>query len=218
MARPLKKGLSYFPLDTNILSDRKIQRLSRRYGCNGIGVYVAVLCEIYGENGYYVVCDADFCFDIAFTLGICEEEVREVLSFSVQIHLFDGNLYEYRRILTSASIQRRYREIFRRNQPVILPELDLSETPPLEGAVAPDSGVAAAETGVIATKTDVTVTETPVLATETSEKEKEIKRKKNLIRNEHEKSTENKFSIDSADAASRRAELERMALAATAGR
>ena len=215
MARPLKKGLSYFPLDTNILSDRKIQRLSRRYGCNGLGVYVAVLCEIYGENGYYVISDADFCFDIAFTLGIREEEVREVLLFSVQIHLFDGNLYEYRRILTSASIQRRYREIFRRNQPAILPELDLSAIPPFEGVIVPESGVTAAETVVH-------VTETPVLPTETPEKEKEIKSKKNLIRNGNEKSTENRLSTGSesepADAASRRAELQRMASAATAGR
>lgn len=54
MARPLKKGLGYFPLDTNMLSDRKIQRLVHRYGCKGICTYLTVLCEIYGERGYYI--------------------------------------------------------------------------------------------------------------------------------------------------------------------
>ncbi|RHJ82384.1 DUF4373 domain-containing protein [Parabacteroides sp. AM08-6] len=206
MARPLKKGLSYFPLDTDFLSDRKIQRLSRRYGCNGICVYVAVLCELYRENGYYVSCDTDFRFDIAFTLNISEELVGEILDYCIQLHLFDGNLYEYRRILTSSSVQRRYREVFRRNQPRILPELDLSET----GDIAPETEVIAPETGVI-------VPETPSSAAETLEKEKEIKSKKNLIRNEHEKSIEYKLSAIPDDASARRAELQRMAFDATAG-
>ena len=47
MARPLKKGLGYFPLDTDLYSDRKIQRLLRKYGCKGICIYLAILCEIY---------------------------------------------------------------------------------------------------------------------------------------------------------------------------
>lgn len=211
MARPLKKGLSYFPLDTDILSDRKIQRLSRRYGCNGIGVYVATLCEIYRDNGYYVVCDADFCFDIAFRLGITEEEVREVLVFSVQAHLFDGSLFEYRRVLTSASIQRRYCEVFRRNQPVILPELDLSGKSPDEGVRTPETGVNAPETGDMAAETYVSAAKTP-------EKEIEIEKKKKSKKKEDEKSTEYKQSADSSEATQRLAELQRMASAATAGR
>ena len=54
MARPLKKGLGYFPLDTDLYSDRKIQRLLRKYGCKGICIYLAILCEIYREKGYYI--------------------------------------------------------------------------------------------------------------------------------------------------------------------
>jgi len=51
MARPSKKGLAYFPLDTTFLNDRKTQRLLLEYGCEG----VAVLCEIYATNGYYTL-------------------------------------------------------------------------------------------------------------------------------------------------------------------
>ena len=75
MARPLKKGLGYFPLDTDMLSDRKIQRLSHRYGCKGVCTYLTILCEIYGERGYYIPYSNDFCFDIAFTLGLEEAVV-----------------------------------------------------------------------------------------------------------------------------------------------
>lgn len=44
MARPFKKGLEYFPLDSNFLSNRKTQRLIHRFGCNGICVYLGILC------------------------------------------------------------------------------------------------------------------------------------------------------------------------------
>ncbi|MDB8996972.1 DUF4373 domain-containing protein [Parabacteroides distasonis] len=32
MARPIKKGLDYFPLDTDLLSNRKIRQIKRKYG------------------------------------------------------------------------------------------------------------------------------------------------------------------------------------------
>ena len=31
MARPIKKGLDYFPMQTNILSDLKVRRMKRKY-------------------------------------------------------------------------------------------------------------------------------------------------------------------------------------------
>lgn len=63
MAIPFKKGLEYFPLDSNFLSNWKTQRLIHRFGCNGICVYLGILCEIYGENGYYIPFSDNFCFD-----------------------------------------------------------------------------------------------------------------------------------------------------------
>lgn len=113
MARPRRKGLGYFPLDTHFMSDRKIQRLAQRYGCNGICIYIAVLCEAYGENGYYACYDGDFCFDIGFTTGQDEKLVKEIIEFCVQIRLFDSELMEYRQIL----LVRRHPAAFRRDQP-----------------------------------------------------------------------------------------------------
>ena len=79
MSRPIKKGLSYFPLDTDILSDRKIRRLFQNYGCEGFSTYMAILCEAYGTTGYYVRYTDDFCFDIGFTLNLKEEQIREII-------------------------------------------------------------------------------------------------------------------------------------------
>ena len=121
MARPLKKGLSYFPLDTQFWCDRKTQRLKQRYGCDGICVYLSILCEIYGRNGYYADFDSDFCFDIGFTVGLDERRVREIVDFCVHIRLFDGTMLKQQRILTSVGIQSRFEEISKRTGPADVP-------------------------------------------------------------------------------------------------
>ena len=116
MSRPIKKGLSYFPLDTDILSDRKTRRLFQNYGCEGFSTYMAILCEAYGTTGYYVRYTDDFCFDIGFSLNLKEERVREIIGFCVEIRLFNRDLFARQGILTSFGIQSRYREINKRMQ------------------------------------------------------------------------------------------------------
>ena len=118
MARPLKKGLGYFPLDTRFLSNRKIQRLAQRYGCKGICIYIATLCEVYGEKGYYAHFDRDFCFDVGFSTGQEDTFVEEVILFCAQIKLFDKRLLEQEQILTSKGIQLRFEEIYKRTKVV----------------------------------------------------------------------------------------------------
>lgn len=127
MARPVKAGLCYFPLDTDFLSDRKIQRLIQKYGSSGIATYVAILCEAYGTNGYYARYTDEFCFDIGFTVRLEEQLVMEVVDFCVKVRLFDVHLLETKRILTSKGMQQRFREISKRGSFSILPELEIKE-------------------------------------------------------------------------------------------
>ena len=127
MARPLKKGLGYFPLDTDLYSDRKIQRLLRKYGCKGICIYLAILCEIYREKGYYISYDSDFCFDISVILGLDEATVSEAVLYCIDLQLFDRELLEYRQVLSSLAIQRRFREISKRLGIKIDPDLEIPD-------------------------------------------------------------------------------------------
>lgn len=206
MARPLKKGLEYFPLDTAMLSDRKIQRLSHRYGCKGICTYLTILCEIYGERGYYIPYSNDFCFDIAFTLGLEEAEVKEIVLYCVAVRLFDCELLECRQVLSSAGIQRRFREICKRSVVVIDPDLEIPDD-------SVYGGIHAAKTADNGTGTPVVVTETPVSAAITPTNGNENKKKTTT---QHGKSNEAQFSNDNGEAA-RREELLRMAKEATRG-
>lgn len=173
MARPIRKGLGYFPLDTHFMADRKIQRLAQRYGCNGICIYIATLCEIYGGNGYYARYDSDFCFDIGFTTGQDETLVKDVIEFCVQLRLFDSELMEYRQILSSVGIQQRFEEISRRTAVRIDTDINLltpSRTLSADknGTTAPHTEVNVAETTVTAAKTAVHEDVDKVTATETS--------------------------------------------------
>ena len=195
MSRPIKKGLSYFPLDTDMLSDRKIRRLFQNYGCEGFSTYMAILCEAYGTTWYYIRYTDDFCFDIGFTLNLKEEQVREIIGFCVEIRLFNQELFALQGILTSFGIQSRYREVNKRSISRISPEWEIREE------TAPTSTV----------EISVPVTETPVLATETAPKGKGNKTNtvtKIQARNEHSTSNDN-------GEAGRRVELLQMAANAT---
>ena len=60
MARPIKKGLSYFPFDVDIFKEVKIRILMANYGANGVLLYIYLLTAVY-NNGYYIKCNEDLC-------------------------------------------------------------------------------------------------------------------------------------------------------------
>jgi hypothetical protein len=110
MARPIKSGLEYYPMDSNIFHDRKIKRLLVKSGANGMVVYHYLISLIYGDKGYYIVYDAELAFDIAHQLGIglTEDAVKGIIKVCIELHLFDESSITKYNILTSSGIQKRY--------------------------------------------------------------------------------------------------------------
>ena len=107
MARPIKLGLDYFPLDVDIFMNLKIRKLIKKFGCKGLTLYFSFLCEIY-KHSYYILADDDLVFDISDRLNLATEEVKEVMRYMLEIDLFDRNLFEEKKAITSKSIQIRY--------------------------------------------------------------------------------------------------------------
>ena len=109
MARPRKRGLDYFPFDTDFFSDNKIRILRARFGVDGIAVYIFILCEIYRE-GYYLTWNEDTEFIVADELGMSHEKVRQVMTFLFGRSLLKkmSTLPTPDTVITSAGIQRRY--------------------------------------------------------------------------------------------------------------
>lgn len=109
MARPIKKGLSYFPLDVDLFSDIKIKIVRGRYGSNGVLLYLYLLCEIY-KNGYYLTFSDDLMYVIMADLNLGENETRQILNFLLERSLFNDKLFKSDKVLTAKSIQSRYQE------------------------------------------------------------------------------------------------------------
>lgn len=109
MARPIKKGLDYFPLDVDLIHDIKIRKIMRACGAQSIAVLVDLLGNIYGDEGYYMRWDDDDCFLVADDIGTSEAAVQEIVAKAVQVDFFDKGMYEENLILTSKGIQERYK-------------------------------------------------------------------------------------------------------------
>lgn len=123
MASISKTGLSYYTIDTDRYQDRRIKRLKKSFGCQGIAVYDYILCEIYRVQGCGSEWDEDTAFDVAEYFGLKESLVEEIVKYCGAVGLFDKKLLSGG-IVTSAAIQRRYLEMCTRAKRtnVIIPE------------------------------------------------------------------------------------------------
>ena len=108
MARPTKKGLDYFPLDVDFLSDLKVRRIIKACGKEAVHILVALLANIYRDEGYYVVWDDDLAFLVADEVGTKEGTVEELVRKAVQVKFFDKDIFDKYSVLTSKGIQNRY--------------------------------------------------------------------------------------------------------------
>jgi len=178
MARPIKKGLSYFPKDTTTYSNRKIRRLRRDTGLEGLAIWDFLLCQIYA-NGYEIAVDTDYLFDAAEDLKTDESIIENVIKSAIKHNLFSAEIYDEFKRLTSRSIQEQYVKICEdaRRKYHIASEYSLITTEA--------TTVNTAETPATTVETKVKTAETPpkeTLSTQRKEKKrKEKERKEKLI-------------------------------------
>lgn len=102
-----KTGLNYYTIDTDRYQDRRIKRLKKDCGCQGMAVYDYILCEIYRVQGCFLEWDENTAFDVAEYFGLKESTVSEIVRYCGAVGLFDKELLS-RGIVTSATIQERY--------------------------------------------------------------------------------------------------------------
>lgn len=111
MARQVKHGLLYFPLDVDMFEDIRIRKLIKYHDGKAVVVYLALLCIIY-KRGYFIEWDSDMSFVVSEKTGLDEAYINEVVEYCLNIGLFDKHLFDTEHILTSAAVQRRYIDVF----------------------------------------------------------------------------------------------------------
>ena len=110
MARPIKQGLDYFPLDVNFFNDDKIQLIEAEFGIKGTYIAIRLLTKIYFE-GYYYEWSADKCLLLTKNIGaesVSNVLVNEVVNGLIRRGIFSNSVFKQFNILTSTGIQKRF--------------------------------------------------------------------------------------------------------------
>lgn len=102
----MSSGIPYFPLDTHL--DEKFQLIEAEFGITGFGVVVHLLQDIYGGQGYYLEYTDEVALLFARKIGLGGSAVSEIVEASIRRGIFDKDLFQKYRILTSKGIQKRY--------------------------------------------------------------------------------------------------------------
>ena len=165
MARPVKQGLDYFPMDVDIFDDDKLIAVAVKFGAMGELLAVKLLCAIYRE-GYYLMWQERLKLKMMRCMpNITEEFLDHVVDTLVQYGFFDKTLFLSHGVLTSKGIQTRYFISKRRKMTDSLPYILLPQD---------DKNTVSAAT------TPVSAATTPVIAEKNAQnKEKKNKEKEN---------------------------------------
>ena len=165
MARPKKKGLSYFPLDCDIFDDDKIFDVQNEYGPLGEVIYIRLLCLVY-KNGYYYRFEsldklaAMLIKSIGNSWARDKKTVSEVILYLAKCNLFSSELMRDN-VITSRSIQARYLKANERSLSKIEEFNLLEKNNGQEGVVTvPQNQVNATEIPINVAKIPINVAET----------------------------------------------------------
>jgi hypothetical protein len=120
LARPQKEGLDYFPLDTDMdLKDDKIQLVEAKYGITGFGVLIKLLMKIYSE-GYYYQWGENEGLLFSKRVNVEINTVNDIVTDLVKWGMFDADIFKKYSVLTSNGIQKRFWEVAKRRNDVII--------------------------------------------------------------------------------------------------
>ncbi|WP_329443958.1 Lin1244/Lin1753 domain-containing protein [Enterococcus faecalis] len=116
MARPVKEGLDYFPLDVGIFEDEKIEAIAGEFGIKGELAVIKLLCAIY-KKGYFILWDDLSQATLLKRLpGVSKEMLNQIVNRLVLWGFFDKELFDSVKVLTSENIQATFFEATKRRK------------------------------------------------------------------------------------------------------
>ncbi|GIO09715.1 hypothetical protein J31TS6_57430 [Brevibacillus reuszeri] len=107
MARPIKEGLEYFPVDVDIDQDEKVIMVIAKHGMLGFGILIRLMMEIYKSGYYYPWGEREqhvFSLKAKESVDIVNSVVQECMKWG----FFHQGMYDSFEILTSKGFQKRF--------------------------------------------------------------------------------------------------------------
>jgi hypothetical protein len=117
MARPIKQGLDYFPLDTNL--DDNFELIEAKYGLEGFAVLIKLYQRAYKECGYFYPWTEKEQLLFSKRVNVDNNTVNNIIVDAVTYGIFDKRLYDMG-ILTSHGMQKRYIEATLRRREITM--------------------------------------------------------------------------------------------------
>lgn len=111
MARPIKIGLDYFPLDTGM--DEKVELLEAKHGVLGFGVLIKLYQKVYREHGYFYPWGEREQLLFCKWVNVDINSINAIIKDAIEYGLFDAEMFK-KGILTSTGIQKRFIEASKR--------------------------------------------------------------------------------------------------------
>lgn len=119
MARPQKKGIDYFTVDTHM--EDKIKLVEAKYGLEGFGLLIKLWQKIYSQK-YYIDWTEEIQLLFSSEINVGINLLNEVINDCVNWGIFNQKMFEKYSILTSHGIQIRYKEATYRRKKVEMKE------------------------------------------------------------------------------------------------
>lgn len=118
MVRPLKLGIDYFPMDTDMDQDDKIQMIEAKYPEKGFEIITKLFMKIYKEGYFYKWGEKEQLLFTNKIPNVDTEYINAVINDAVKWDLFNKDLFDQFNILTSNGIQKRFLEAIKRRKEV----------------------------------------------------------------------------------------------------
>lgn len=126
MARPVKMGIDYFPMDVDLDSDDKLSMIIGEFGIKGELIYTKLLGWIYKHNGYYSKWDEmeqlKFAKRVAYIGNPSVSLISEIVARCIKWGLFEQSVFESLQVLTSKRIQSTWLDATRKRKDRIIDE------------------------------------------------------------------------------------------------
>jgi len=118
MARPTKQGIDYFPVDVQF--DDQLELLITEKGGIALAVIITLWQLIYQNQGYYIENGDDLTLLVKKRILVETDIIRDVINAALNRNIFDKDLHQKYKILTSRGIQKRYITAARLKKNIVL--------------------------------------------------------------------------------------------------
>lgn len=129
MSKTARTGFDYFPLD--VVIDDDMELIEAEHGISGFAIVIKLLQKIY-SNGYYIDWQEDNVLLFSKRINAEFNVINAVINSCFKRNIFNKNLFDRYKILTSSEIQDKYIIIctqLRRKQILMVKEYCLVQNP-----------------------------------------------------------------------------------------